>query len=60
MIWFWVWGRVRIKVMIRVRIRVKVKVEVTFNDSVYHWSNCRGSKCIFDWSTVKVCFVFIM
>ena len=41
MIGFLVRGRVRIKMMIRVRVRVGV----TFNVSVYHWSNCRGSKC---------------
>ena len=39
MIGFLVWGRVRIK------IRVRVRVGVTFNVRVYHWSNCRRSKC---------------
>ena len=39
MIGFLVQGRVRIKIKIRVR------VGVTFNVSVYHWSNCPGSKC---------------
>ena len=43
MIGFLVWGRVRIK--IRIRIRVRVRIGVMFNISVYHWSNCRRSKC---------------
>ena len=41
MIGFLVQGRVRIKI----RIRVRVRVRVMFNISVYHWSNCRRSKC---------------
>ena len=40
MIGFLVQGRVRIKI----RIWVRVRVGVTFNISVYHWSNCRRSK----------------
>ena len=27
------------------RVRIRVRVRVTFNVSVYHWSNCRTSKC---------------
>ena len=47
MIGFLVRGRVRIKI----RIRVRVRVGVTFNVRVYHWSNCRRSKCrTFIWS----------
>ena len=34
-------GRVRIKI----RFRDSVRVGVTFNVSVYYWSNCRRSKC---------------
>ena len=29
----------------RVRIKIRVRVRVTFNVRVYHWSNCRSSKC---------------
>ena len=25
--------------------RVRIRVRVRFNVSVYHWSNCRTSKC---------------
>ena len=39
MIGFLVRGRVRVKIRIRVRVGVMFKV------SVYHWSNCRRSKC---------------
>ena len=39
MIGFLVQDRVRIK------IKIRVKVKVTFHISVYHWSNCRRSKC---------------
>ena len=43
MIGFLVRGRARIKIMIRIRVRVRAGV--TFNVSVYHWSNnCRRSK----------------
>ena len=28
-----------------VRIKVRVRAGVTFNVGVYHWSNCRRSKC---------------
>ena len=45
MIGFLVQGRVRIKIMIRVMVMVMVMVGVTFNVRVYHWSNCRRSKC---------------
>ena len=31
--------------MIKIRIRVRVRVGATFNVSVYHWSDCRRSKC---------------
>ena len=34
-------GRVRIKI----RIGIRVRVGVTFDVSIYHWSNCRRSKC---------------
>ena len=45
--------RVRVRVMtgflvrgrVRIKIRVRIRVAVTFNVSVYHWSNCRRSKC---------------
>ena len=43
--------RVRVRVMIgflvrgRARIKIKVRVRVAFNVGVYHWSNCRRSKC---------------
>ena len=29
----------------RVRIKIRIRVGVTFNVSIYHWSNCRRSKC---------------
>ena len=31
--------------LVRIRVRVRVRVGVTFNVRVYHWSNCRRSKC---------------
>ena len=55
MIGFLVWGRVRIKIRIRVWVRVRVKVGVTFNVRVYHWSNCRQSKCRTFGKTVRFC-----
>ena len=39
MIGFLVQGRARIK------IRIRVRIGVTFNINIYHWSNCRRSKC---------------
>ena len=39
MVGFLVRGRVRIK------IRIRVRIGVMFNVRVYHWSNCRRSKC---------------
>ena len=36
---------VRGKVRIKIKIRIRVRVRVTFNVRVYHWSNCRRSKC---------------
>ena len=36
---------VRSRVRIKIRIRVRGRVVVTFNVRVYHWSNCRRSKC---------------
>ena len=39
MVRFLVWVRVNVK------IRVRVRVGVTFNVSIYHWSNCRRRKC---------------
>ena len=36
---------VRINIWIKIRIRVRVRVGVMFNIRVYHWSNCRRSKC---------------
>ena len=43
MIGFLVQGRLRIKN----RIRIRIRVGVTFNVSIYHWSNCCRSKCTF-------------
>ena len=43
MIGFLVRGIYRVRVKIRIRVRVGVKFKV----SVYHWSNCRRSKCTF-------------
>ena len=51
MIGFLVRGRIRIKI----RIRIRVGVGVTFNISVYHWSNCRRSKCTFKIPPKKIC-----
>ena len=36
---------VRDWVRVKIMIRDKVRVGVTFNITVYHWSNCRRSKC---------------
>ena len=30
---------------VRITIRIRIRVGVLFNVSVYHWSNCRRSKC---------------
>ena len=40
--------RVRVRVRIRIWIRVRVRFGVTFNVSVYRWSNCRRSKITFE------------
>ena len=45
MIGFLVRDRARIKIRIRVRVKVRVGVGVRFNVRVYHWGNCRSSKC---------------
>ena len=50
--WFLRQQRVRVRVMIRFLVRGKVtikirnRVRVKFNVRVYHWSNCRRSKCL--------------
>ena len=38
-------GRGRVRIKIRIRIRIRVGVTYTISISVYHWSNCRRSKC---------------
>ena len=51
--WYLRQQRVRVRVMIvflvrgrvGVKISIRVRVGVTFSVSVYHWSNCRRSKC---------------
>ena len=31
--------------LVRSRVGIRVRVGVMFNVSIYHWSNCRRSKC---------------
>ena len=51
---FLVRGRVRVK--IKIKIRVRVGVGVMFYVGVYHWSNCRRSKCrIFNIVALHTC-----
>ena len=44
----------------RVRLKIRVRVGVTFNISVYHWSNCRRSKCRTFASIIALAQVFTM